>query len=347
MANSFTPDEHLRSFAVSVNREIEKYGSADEIKVVERQKAQVEKLVALEAEFRRTLINHHWGPGVYRSFVKFICDERRNILAARPYFRERQNVFAKQISKALKLKADKGLYRFHFNFQFIKFTMNSRKWGNNKSGGKIVKLYNDIVAARTELIEMNIPLVMNRASLFFRRTPPSHLSYMDFIQIGCEALMKGIDKFCLPYSKVFRSVAIGRMVGDFIEQYSETLLHFYPGDKRTLYKANKLVSRYRGGSIDFREIAEDINDTAKKGMSTTPEEIQNLMAAASCVSADQEVEVKDDSKIEPSITKFSAPSDTQPDVRYEEREAYEALDVAFRKLSLFHQKLLRLKGVQF
>jgi hypothetical protein len=94
MSNS----EHFRLFAKSLETIIDEYGGIEEITLVKRQKAQVEKLVKLEKKFRRTLINHRWGPGVYKSFVDFIIRERKNILAARPYFRERQDVFTSCLS---------------------------------------------------------------------------------------------------------------------------------------------------------------------------------------------------------------------------------------------------------
>src|ERR1035441_1274710 len=93
-----------------------------------KQKSQVEGLVALENDFRHTLIAHSKGNYVFRRFVKFICEERRNILAARPYFRERQDVFTKEISKALKKRNEKSLYKFHVNYQFLLFTMRVVAW---------------------------------------------------------------------------------------------------------------------------------------------------------------------------------------------------------------------------
>jgi len=87
-------DDHFRSFAVWLEREIAKYGETHG-DYYERQKAQFEKLLGLENTFRRTLRKDRWGEGVYRDFITFICEEKRNILAARPYFRERQAIFTK------------------------------------------------------------------------------------------------------------------------------------------------------------------------------------------------------------------------------------------------------------
>lgn len=331
-------DEHFRHFTGVLERAIKQYGDLSEETLLQRQKRQVETLVSLEKKFRLTLIRHAWGPGVYKAFVRFICDEKRNILAARPYFRERQEVFTKKISKALKKRADRSLYRFHFNYQFILFALKARKW----RGGDIVRLEEEIAAIRKELIEMNMPLAISRARIFWSRTPKAQLSYMDLVQISCEGLMSAVDKFCLPYSKVFRSVAIGRMVGNFIENYSETLLHFYPRDKRKIYRANKLVSKF-GNQVDFSALAEQVNEGVDKVHQTSAIEIAELMAAASCVSTDSTATNTPDAP--EAVERFAAPESLQPDIMVEKADSMYALEEALKCLTMFERKLLKLKGV--
>jgi RNA polymerase sigma factor (sigma-70 family) len=339
-------DDHFRQFAHSLERAIDKYGDLSEETLVERQKRQIESLVALETKFRRTLIAHPWGPNVYKDFMTFICD--KNILAARPYFRERQTIFTNEISKALKNRSDKSLYKFHFNFNFVQFVLSARRW-RCKKGGKIIKLAEQIAELRRELIEMNMPLAISRARIFWSRTPKAQLDYMDLVQISCEGLMSAIDKFCLPYSKVFRSVAIGRMVGNFIEQYSETLVHFYPVDKRKIYRANKLIHKFDGDMVDFDKLADEINKGVEPEHKTTPTEIASLMAAASTVSADAtppEVNVSNDGEaLENQIDRYAADKSCQPDVQMEQAEALNVLTLAISNLSILERKLLKLKGV--
>lgn len=331
--------DHFRGFAVALERAISRYGDVPEDQLLERQKNQVERLVGLESEFKATLIQHAWGPSVYRDFITFICDERKNILAARPYFRERQEVFTAQISKALKKRADKALYRFHFNYQFILFVMKARPWGKKS---KLVQLAKQISDTRTELVEMNMPLAISRARIFWSRTPKAQLSFMDLIQISCEGLMSAVDKFCLPYSKVFRSVAIGRMVGNFIEQYSETQLHFYPIDKRKIYRANKFSGKHVDG-VDFERLADEVNNGVDPAHRTSAAEIADLMSAASCVSTDSTAQNEPDAP-EP-IDRFQAPAATRPDVQAEENDSMNALAKAVTGLTMFERKLLQLKGV--
>jgi len=109
---------------------------------------------------------------------------------------------------------------------------------------ELLKIYGKILELRQELVLMNLPLVISRARIFYSRTPKSHLSFMDFIQIGVAGLLAGIDKYCGEYSRVWRSVVIGRIVGDYISSYcldSDTLIdtcdkgskkieEFVPGD---------------------------------------------------------------------------------------------------------------------
>lgn len=337
-------DDHFRKFAQNLEACISKYGNVPRSEMVAIQKKQVEKLVALEKEFRQTLIRHPWGPSVYRNFVTFICDEKRNILAARPFFRERQGVFTNSISKALKKRQDKALYKFDFNYEFVQFTLSQKRWAANRNGSRIVALANEIRDLRWELVEMNMPLAIDRARMFFRRTPQSHLAYMDLVQITAMGLMAGIDKFCLPYGAAFRHTVIGRMIGNLIEEYSETLIHFYPGEKRKVYRANKIISRM-GDTIDWEAVVAFVNRDLEPQHRTTIPEIQDLLSASSTVSSDVPVASQEDEEETTTLDVFQAPEDYQPDVQVEHSEAMKAVGEAIQMLPLIEQKLLRMKGV--
>jgi DNA-directed RNA polymerase specialized sigma subunit len=340
-------DNHFRQFASNLECAIARYGEVPEGDLIKLQRQQIEQLVALEKEFRRTLIKHPWGPAVYRQFVHHICHERRNILAARPFFRERQNIFTHQISKALKKRHDKGLYRFHFNYEFILFVLQAKNWHTNRIGGKIVSLAKQIRDLRWALVEMNMPLAISRARIFWSRTPASQLSYMDLVQITALGLMSGIDKFVLPYSSSFRAMLIGRMIGNLIEQYSETLVHFYPVDKRKIYRANKIIGRF-GDNPDFEKVAEEVNKDVEPGHRTNASEIADLMAASSTVSSDAPMKGPGDGDelVETMpLDTFQADESTHPDVRVETAEAMNLMARGIVELPLIEQKLLRMKGV--
>jgi DNA-directed RNA polymerase specialized sigma subunit len=345
------PDEHLHAFAGWLEVAIDRYGDLSEETIVERQKRQLEALDGLEEEFRRTLIAHKWGKNVYRDFVSFIRDEKENILAARPYFRERQKVFTKRISPVLKERDWQALQEFHFNYNFVRFVIHSRKWW---PGSRIFAIYQEIVNIRRDLILMNLPLVITRSKIFKDNTPPAHLSYMDFIQIASEGLISAVDKFVLPYDPKFRNVAIGRMIGNFIENYSETVLHFFPSDKRKIYRANKILRRWGRDNIDFEKLAEEVNQDPKKpgkliksSLRTNAEEISGLVAASSTVLASAyagaETEGGDE---EPLDNMATAPIESNPDHRFEKEEALDKMrNAIYQRLSLREIKLLRMRGL--
>lgn len=349
--------EHFKVFAAELEKLIARYGSIENWNL--HQKKQVESLIALEKKWREAVVRHGQGQWVYRKFVTFISDEKKNILAARPYFRERQEVFAKQISKVLKKGRSnvEDLYRFAINYQFILFVMKQRNWG---AKSQITKLADDIGKLRKDIVALNLPLGIARARVFYSRTPKSHLSYMDEIQIAAEGMMSGVDKYSpgprgRVSPKVFRSTMIGRMVGNFIEEYSDTLVHFYPVDKRKIYRANKLVRNFTNG-VDYEKLAEQVNAGIKKEKAkrkaegedgthqTTASEIADLMAASSTVSADSSLPTDPDAPVP--INRFAAPESVRPDVQIETRDAMALMKKAGMSLTLFENKLLRLKGVR-
>lgn len=335
---------HFRQFAGILEKAIAKYdshyGHLGKAEVFEMQKGQVERLATLEEDFRRALIKHHNGRLVYQAFVRHICDERRNILAARPYFRERQPIFTESISVALKERAWRRLFKFHINYQFVAFALKVVSW---RPGSKVVKISRQIADARNELVEMNLPLAISRSRIFWSRTPKSHISFMDFIQIATEGMMSGIDKFCGPYSEVFRSVLIGRMVGNFIESYSDTVLHFFPTDRRRIYRANKFLSKYPHGGFDVDELANIVNKDVGPRHITSPVEIAELIAAASIVSSDTKSPTEQN--VPDNVARYEAPPEARPDVQVEQAEALFGVRSAASELSLLDRKLLGLKGV--
>jgi DNA-directed RNA polymerase specialized sigma subunit len=331
--------KHFKIFAKSLERAIEKYGDVPEKTIDELQKRQLESLAAKELEFRRALIRHPWGIDVYKEFIAFICDTKRNILSARPYFRERREVFSEQISKALKQRAERSLLKFHFNYQFVAFALKRREWAPKS---RIRVLAKEIESIRLEMVEMNMPLAISRSRLFWSRTPKSQLTFMDFVQIACEGLTSAIDKFVLPYSGVFRSVIIGRIVGNFIHYYNETMLHFYPCDKRKIYRANKVLYKF-SGCVDYEKLTEMVNDGSNGDKLTNPSEIADLVFAASCVSINS-FNPKDPEFTE-TIDKISIPVQEQPEVKMEMENCFRAMGIAIQQLPIIQQKALRLIGV--
>jgi hypothetical protein len=161
-------------------------------------------------------------------------------------------------------------------------------------------------------------------------------------------LAAGIDKWCGPYSTVFRSVCIGRMVGNLIDAYSETMLHFYPSDKRILYKANSI--RGRRGIDEVGTLADAVNDAftedEKDGKSipknqVSSGELNELMNAASIVSADSSF--NDEGQ---NIYTFTEDPNGDVEEGYIKRETTMQMLELANELPLLHKKVLRLKGVK-
>ncbi len=351
--------QHFRQFASNLERAIAKYGHLPERDITNLQRKQFNLLIALEDKFRLAVIQHRNGPKVYDSFVRLICDEKKHILSARPFFRERQKEFARVISPALKKRNWRRILPCRINYQFVAFAMKAAKWAK---GSKVAKLAADIRDARTELVEMNLPLGISQARMFWSKTPPSHPSFMDFVQLSAEGMLSAADKFDPPYTPVFRSVAIGWMKGNFIDYYSNTMLHFYPKDRRKLYRANKFLAKHPHGGYDIEDMVKFINTSKKKlkdgtiievivpdRQKTNADEINDLLAGASTVSADSkppasEGNSHDDGAEAANVARYEAPAETRPDIDFEHREAMDAMQLAIQSLPLIDKKLLRLKG---
>jgi RNA polymerase sigma factor (sigma-70 family) len=337
---SIDDSEHFGFFTKSVERAIAKYGHLKDEDMTALQKRQVDELAKLEVKFRKALVKDPNGESAYLAFIAYILEDKKNILAARPYFRERRAFFASDIANAIRTKDIKKLQKFHCNYHFVTLIVKGLVFGE-----EVNFLIKKIQDARQKLIILNLPLVINRARIFWSRTPRSHLSFIDMIQIGVEGLIAGIDKYCGEYSKVYRSVLIGRMVGSLIENYSSTMLHFYPGDKRKIYRANKFKSKHLHGDYETEDLVTEVSKA--EGNETNSEEITGLMAASSVVSAD--TSTPNDSLSEPNIcdniARYEAPEETRPDLQVEAMEVNNKMRQAMSKLSLFDRKLLKLKGL--
>ncbi len=197
--------EHFKQFADSLSSSLEEYGKLQDGSLLDLQRAQLEKLIGLETQFRDFLIAHRWGEGVYKLFIDRICVQNGNILTSRPYFRERQDVCIGPISQALDQKNHQALYRFNFNFQFVQFVIQARKW---PGGSRLRLLAEEIKAARGHIVKLNMPLAISQARVFWSKAPArtafTHLQFMDFVQIACDGLLSAVDKFVPPSPKKFK-----------------------------------------------------------------------------------------------------------------------------------------------
>lgn len=334
-------DSHDPTFAqliVEVTRSIErnKDGST--------QKEQFEELVAAERLFHGTVLGCRISTEIYKRFIQLIRITNKNILSARPYFRESSETFSGKITPALKEKNPEGLKEFNINFHFVKFCKDN--WIGIWSK-KLESIYKRVELARSKIIENNMPLAINRAKIFYRKTPKGHLSFNDMIEASSMGLCAAVDKYTGPYLKNFCGVIIGRSTGNLIDIYSETVMHFYPSDRRVLYRANSI--RGRQGITDIAELTKAVNDsfavdlkegkTAPKPVTVT--DLSYLMSAASLVSADS-----NDGEEGFGVYSYTPDSAEGAEVILGRKQQLSQMARLARKLPLINQKVLRLKGIE-
>src|ERR1035437_8771336 len=309
------------------------------------QKQQFEELVSAERLFHEIVLSYRISTEMYKRFIQLIRISNNNILSARPYFRESSDTFSAKITPALKSKDPEALKEFNINFHFVKFCKDSwiGLWPK-----KLEAVYRRVERARTVLVQNNMPLAVNRAKIFYRKTPKGHLSFVDMIEISAMGLCAGIDKYTGEFKKNFVGVCIGRIVGNLIDAYSETVMHFYPSDRRVLYRANSI--RGRQGITDISELTAAVNSsfaadllegkTAPKPVTVT--ELAYLMSAASLVSSDSNMG-------EEGFGVYSYTPDqaeSAEDVLGRKQQVSQMAGLA-RRLPILNQKVLRLKGIEF
>lgn len=309
------------------------------------QRQQVEELNSAERLFHETVLSYRISTEIYKRFIQLIRITNNNILSARPYFRESSETFSAKITPALKAKDPEALKPFGINFHFVKFCKDHwiGLWPK-----KLEAIYRRVEKARTVLIENNMPLAVNRAKIFYRKTPKGHLSFIDMIEISSLGLAAGVDKYVGEYKKNYLGVAIGRIVGNLIDAYSETVMHFYPQDRRILYRANSI--RGRQGIHDITELTDAVNKsfaadllegkTAPKSVTVT--ELSYLMQAASLISADSNIG-------EEGFDIYSYTPDPTENAEQQlgKKQQLACMARLARNLPLINQKVLRLKGIEF
>jgi DNA-directed RNA polymerase specialized sigma subunit len=356
MKKPFNPysDREFQDLAASVNAAIIKNDG-----LIGDQQEQVELLVQLEGKFKYHIQKYHQCYDIYVKFIdKFVKDpdeeedegeekEYENILSAQPYFREKTEHFGK-ISKAIKERDAISLMTYNINFQMIDFI--AKNWKGNIPE-RARRYYDEFLQARRILIENNLPLAINRAKLFYRKTPKSHLSLLDLIDICTYGLISGIDKYDGDYSKVWRSVCIGRMVGYMIEEYSKTFLKMYPSDKKILYRANAL--KYRLKIEDVFELTKAVNESFKQDKAegkSCPKlpiselHIRTLLNGSSYVSADPTVD-ENDEEGGASIYDLSSDNAESAEDKLIHADLMDQVLQASKSLTNIEKKIIRLKGV--
>lgn len=332
--------QDVRQLLEAMERELTRIGAPPmkaEKEFLRFQIDQGDALVALEAEFREKLVAMPaMGQRVYRRFIKERCDA--SVLTARPYFRARQKIFAAEIGPAME-RADVAVVQTHcINYRFIRWVLRTFRLR-----AEFHDLAQRIVRQRGNMAILILPLALSRLRIFWGRTPRSHNGYLDLMDVAVEGCMAAIDKFVAPFTRTFRAVVIGRISTYLIDAYSQTQTHFYPGDKRMLYRANKLVRQVGGTgleALDYEDLVMRIRrEHPDEQIITTPEGLASMMQAASSVSLDSgPAGVFRAVRERPTMA-------ASPAEAAEQQELQACLQEGLRLTSLVERKVLQLLGM--
>lgn len=283
---TYHKDRTFQDFAKLVDGKMKSNAKADQ----STQKEHVEKLLQLEKDFSAAINGYSQSDEVYRQFVVKIVIKNKNLLTAKPYFRDRSQVFTFHITPAIKDCNTKKLKTFNINYNMIKFIKDSWKGAFPKKADKIFK---EIEIIRSQLVENNIPLAINQAKRFYKKVPERGLSLMDMVALCVAGLVVGVDKWSGPYSTVFRSTCIGWMKANLLDAYNETSIKLSPSEKNIVYRASAI--KIRRDDISMDDLAAELNATAKKDKKLTKKakntktkkitgaELSGLMNAANSV----------------------------------------------------------------
>lgn len=335
-------DRHFQNLARQIKDVIEdNEGSIDD------QKEHVERLMQLELTFKEDIKKYPKGAEAYVKFIKYITVEVGNMLTAKSYFREIAADYTK-ISEKMKNNDAKGLMIFHPNYSMIQFIVEN--WGGPLPK-KVKSTHNKFLECRRELIENNLPLAINRAMIFYRKTPKNHLTLLDFIGICTCGLAIGIDKYVGQYTPVWRSVCIGRMVGFMIDEYSKTFIKMYPSDQKILYRTKAL--KYKLQIEDIKLLTKVVNDSFYEDKKLDkpcphlpiPEEtIRGLLNSSGYVSADSvSPDTNDEEGI--SVYDYAFNEDDNVEEKVEHRDSIRKISSMGMYLTIIERKVIRLKGV--
>jgi len=347
MARKKINDRHFQKLAENI-----KYIIEDNEGLIGDQQAQVEKLVNLERKFRNDISKYSQAVRVYRNFISFINDKEDglgNILKSQSYFRESSKNFSSNISPAIRAKDPQALMKFDINYQLIKYI--SDNWEGDLPE-RSQRYYTEILETRNILIENNLPLAINRAKIFYSKTPKSHLGLLDLIDICVCGLIAGVDKYTGDYRKVWASVSIGRMVGFMIEEYSKSFINLYPKEKKILYRANAL--RHRMKIDNIKDLTDAVNESfledKEKGkripkLPITEIQITTLMNGSNYISVDSKLSEEGEDEEGVGIYDYTPHPDMVEDI-VEKKDAMEHVTNACTSLEVIERKVIRLKGVE-
>lgn len=299
---------------------------------------ELKKLIGLELKFAKRLRSITGGKQKYKDFIFHIVEDK-DLREARPYFRERENMYKDIINPAIMAKDTESLHRLRLNFRFCFFVMETMQ---NKDI-RLDDIYEQIKKTREGIIHKHLHHALNRAKSFSRGIG-SVVDFGDLIQLANEALIEAVDKYVIDQdSTSFHNMAFGKMISSLITSSDSSLpVTLWPKASRKLYQIRKILEKTPG--INTRDLSQ-ILDTAE-------EEISLIMNASRYKSLDESLNGSEDDSEMPSITLLDfLPSITNeyndPYLMIEREDMIRTAAEIFKNLTLLEQKALRLKGVNF
>lgn len=290
---------------------------------------ELDRLFTLEEEFKDTICDtKRKGHAVYLDFIEFITKVECNILAARVFFREREETFSK-IPELIRNKKVKELSKFAINYKFMSWALQHSDVPKKK---RLEEVFNEAVEIRKRIVEQSLPLIINRSRIYQSKTKKFNQDVLDFIQNATEGFMAAIDKFVYTKKGSFNGVAIGRMQAKFIEDSTDGMLKLTVKDKRILYRANLAI--YRLGYKDIDKIYSFVKESFP-GVEKSV--LEKIIASSEHIGP---IEKVTDGKLEILIKKSVDNVEDGIIENDQHRRLYEAIG----ELLFIEQKVIRLKG---
>jgi hypothetical protein len=303
-----------------------------------KQKFQVERMMELEDIFKKTINSYKQSDKIYYKFLIYIKIEKGNILMARPFFRENSKTFGRDISPAFKENNIEKIKEFHINYKFILFIIEN--WKGNIPP-RAVEAWKEHQEVRRQIIENSMPLAINEAMKFYKAVPKNHTNLMDIINASVTGLCIGVDKWVGPFRTVFRSVCLSRMKSNIMDVYNQTFLHYYPSDKKIIYKSNllKIREKIEDSTVLLEAINAYLEENNDKRILEN-HELQHLLNGSNLESIENQTDedgfniydtyIDENNNLENTIEKF---------------DSLKKILVKCKDLEVIERKIIKLKGV--
>lgn len=301
------------------------------------------KLFQLEKDFAKRVQSTAAGRKVYFKFIKFINKGRGGILAARSYFRSRQDTFKDTVNVAIRTNVPSLMYHIPINYNFCTYTLENIDKVNKDGKAvniEIIKdlsnIFSQIKALREEIITKHLYLSLSRAKVFSNNSYNSQ-SFEDLIQIANIGLITSVDKYVLETdTSNFHRVAIGFMMKSLINDGDDTGdVSIGADDRKKLYSIRKILSIFPDATAQY--IAETLEIEEKA--------VKDLLSATFKKSLDDFVSEDNDVRVVDVFHDDNLQELNQYD-KVEDNDSKNKINLVLKNLSIFERKVLALKGVK-